>query len=85
MGQVGLKFGGRAWPMRQARTRKVVATQRRETQTLTKKKKKTDPEKKGKKNQFGHRGARPHGLPKRPWGLPFGPQMRPDSGFSYQL
>jgi hypothetical protein len=38
--------------MRQARTRKVVATQRRETQTLTKKKKNTDPEKKRKKKSI---------------------------------
>ena len=36
MGQVGLNFGGRAWPVRQAGTRKV---ERRKKKTLTKKKK----------------------------------------------
>ena len=87
MRKVGLKFGGRAWAVSQARTTKVVVTQRRETQKrkkTTKKEKRSDTEKE-KKSHFGHRGARPHGLPKRARRLLFGPQMRPDSGFSYQL
>ena len=50
-------------------------------------KKKKDPpdKKKGKKNEFGRRETQSPGLPERPWGLPFGPQVRPDSGFTYQL
>ena len=37
MGQVGVKFGGKAWPVSQARTREVELS--KETQTLTKNKK----------------------------------------------
>ena len=68
MGQVGSKIGERAWPLRQAGTRKVMVTKEEKHRTLTKKKKrpkKSDTEKKEKKSHFGHRGARPHGLPKR--------------------
>ena len=66
MGQVGVKFGGKAWPVSQERTREVGGQERRETQTLTKNKKDPILEKKWKKNHFGPRGARPHSLPKRP-------------------
>jgi hypothetical protein len=74
-----------------SRNKRSGGHQRRETQTLTKKKKRTkkdkrcDTEKKKKESQFGPHGAPPHSLPKRPSGLPFGPQVRPESGFSYQL
>ncbi len=39
MGQVGLKFGRRAWPVRQAGTRKVVVTKEEKHRPDEKKKK----------------------------------------------
>ena len=51
MRKVGLKFGGRAWAVSQARTTKVVVTQRREThkrKKTTKKEKRSDTGKKQK-------------------------------------
>ncbi len=84
MGQVGLKIGGRAWPVGQAGTKKVVVT-KEEKHRPWQKKKKDQRKKKKKKSEFGRHGARPHSLPKRPSGLPFGPLVRPESSFSYQL
>ena len=68
-----------------SRNKRSGGHERRKKQTLTKKKNRSDTEKKEKKNHFGRRGPRPHSLPKRPSGLPFGPLVRPESGFSYQL
>jgi hypothetical protein len=74
-----------------SRNGKSGGHQKRETQTLTKKKKRpkkdkrSDTEKKKKKSVIGRHRAQPQSLPKRPSGLPFGPQVRPESGFSYQL
>ena len=74
-----------------SRNKKSGGHERRKKQTLTKKKKndkkekKSDTEKKMKKNRFGRRGPRPHSLPKSPCGLPFGPQVRPESGYSYHF
>ena len=91
MGQVGFKFGARRQLVTNTRRRKVMVAKREKGERLTRTKKTTkkkkDPldKKKGKKNEFGRRENRSPGLPKRPWGLPFGPQVPPDSGFTYQL
>jgi hypothetical protein len=56
MGQVGLKIGGRAWPVRQSGTRKVGVTKEEKHTDPDKKEKRSDTEKKGKKT-WSSRGS----------------------------
>ena len=88
MVQMGSKFGARRQPVSQAGRRKVVVTKREKRKRVTRTKK-NEQKPKTKKNVFfffgGQNWLRPPGLPIRHRGLPFGPQVRPDSGFPYHL
>ena len=68
----------------------MVAKREKERDDKNKKKrtknpKRSEKKKKVKKTLFGRRAPRPLGLPERASGLPFGPQVAPDSGFTSQL
>ncbi len=91
MGQVGFKFGARWQPVTKRRRRKVVVVKREKSKTDKnkkngqKKQKIRRTKKRAKKINLVVAGLDLTAFLQDPEGCPFGPQVRPDSGFTYQL